>query len=82
MANQGEKQLYPYLFVLREEDVLPVHVVPARFVRQVTHISQFLFFKLPHEVRIQLGEQFLVFYQRCFTATTISSLFQAEKEYL
>lgn len=71
-----------YLFVLSEENMLPVHVIPARFVRQVAYISQFLFFKLSYKCRVKFREKFLVFHKWCFTTAAFSSLFEAEEEHL
>lgn len=71
-----------YLFVLSEENVLPVHVIPARFVRQVAYISQFLFFKLSYNCRVKFREKFLVFHKWCFTTAAFSSLLQAEEDHL
>lgn len=77
-----ERGCTQYLFVFSEENVLPVHVIPARFVRQVAYISQFLFFKLSYNCRVKFREKFLVFHKWCFTTAAFSSLLQAEEDHL
>ena len=57
-------------------------VLVVGFVWHISEVAHLFLFKLSHNFGVQLGEEFAVFNQNCFTATAICGFFQAEKENL
>ena len=51
-----------YLFVLSCKCVLPVHILMASFIRQISYISDLLLFKLLQNSGIQFGNKLAVFH--------------------
>ena len=73
------KHAAAYRSVVCVVHVLPVQVLFIGFVWEVSDVAHLFLFKLSHKCRVQFGEEFAVFNQRCFTATAICGFFQAKK---